>query len=115
MTKGVKICIVVTVIIFVTSLIVSLILYLKPESEYVTIVQDSEIIYKFDLASAENQEIRIESKDGGYNIVEIKDGQIRISDADCPDKTCVNTGFLSGSIPVVCLPHKLIIRYSNEN
>lgn len=115
MTKGVKICIAVIAVIFVASVIASLVLFRKPESEYVAIVQDNEIIYKFDLKSAENQEIRIDCEDGGYNIVEITDGQIRISEADCPDKTCVNTGFLSGSVPVVCLPHKLVIRYSNEN
>lgn len=115
MTKGVKICIAVIGIIFVASVIVSLIMFRKPESQYVAILQDNEIIYKFDLTSAENQEIKIESKEGGYNVVKIADGQIRISDADCPDKICVNTGFLLGSVPIVCLPHKLVIRYSYED
>lgn len=115
MTKYVKICIAVIAVIFAASVIASLVLFCKPESEYAVIVQDNEIIYKFDLKSAENQEIRIDCRDGGYNIVEIADGQIRISDADCPDKTCVNMGFLSGNVPVVCLPHKLVIRYTHEN
>ncbi len=115
MTKSIKICIVVIAVIFVGAVTVSFLLFRKSDSSYISIVQDNEIIYKFDLSVTENQTIRIEDKNGGYNIVEISDGQIRISDADCPDRTCVNTGFLSGDIPIVCLPHKLIIRYSYEN
>lgn len=115
MTKGIKICIAVITVIFVGAVTVSLLLFRKSDSSYISIVQDNEIIYKFDLSATENQTIRIEDKNGGYNIVEISDGRIRISDADCPDRTCVNTGFLSGDIPIVCLPHKLVIRYSYEN
>lgn len=115
MTKSIKICITVIAVIFVGALIASILLFKKSDSSYVSIVQDNEIVYKFDLSVAENQMIKIEDKDGGYNIVEISDGKIRISDADCPDRTCVNTGFLSGDIPIVCLPHKLVVRYSYEN
>lgn len=115
MTKGIKICIAVIAVIFVGAVTASLLLLRKSDSSYISIVQDNEIIYKFDLSVAENQTIRIEDKNGGYNIVEISDGRIRISDADCPDRTCANTGFLSGDVPIVCLPHKLVIRYSYEN
>ena len=91
MTKSVKICIAVIVIIFAVAIVFSLVILDKSGSKFVSIVQDSEVIYKFDLSTAENQSIRIEDKNGGYNIVEISDGKIRISDADCPDKICVNT------------------------
>ena len=48
--------------------------------------------------------------------VEIKDGKIRVSEAECPDKTCVRTGWLSSSaMPIVCLPNHLIIEFEDEN
>lgn len=90
-------------------------LFHNSDGNYIEIVQDNNVLYKIDLNAAENRTIRIEEKNGGYNIVEIADGQVRISEADCPDKTCVNTGFLSGDIPIVCLPHKLVIKYSDED
>ena len=55
--------------------------------------------YSFDLEDA-----------SGVNTVQVERGRIRISAADCPDQVCVNQGFISdGTVPIVCLPHKLII------
>ena len=39
------------------------------------------------------------------------DRAISVSDADCPDKICVKTAPVSDGIqPIVCMPHKLVIR-----
>ena len=55
-------------------------------------------------------ELRIDAEDGGYNTVRIERGKIAVTDADCPDKTCVGQGYLqSGGAPIVCLPHRLSI------
>ena len=41
----------------------------------------------------------------------VEPGRIRVESADCPDKVCVNQGYISdGTVPIACLPHKLIIR-----
>ena len=41
-------------------------------------------------------------------------GKIRVSEADCPDKTCVRMGWLnSAAMPVVCLPHHLVIGFAD--
>ena len=46
----------------------------------------------------------------GHNTIVIKDASIAVTDADCPDKVCVKTGFASQNGDVIaCLPHKLII------
>ena len=43
--------------------------------------------------------------------LEIKEGRIRFLSSDCPDQTCVRSGFISrpGEY-AVCLPHRLMIR-----
>ncbi|MBO6052395.1 MAG: NusG domain II-containing protein [Clostridia bacterium] len=47
----------------------------------------------------------------GENTVRVEPGRIRMISADCPDKICVNTGWISDSAaPIVCLPHRLVIR-----
>ncbi len=80
------------------------------------ILQDGELLYEIDLSSVtEEHSIRIECPDGGYNIVSVKPGMIRVSEADCPDKICVNRGWATGGVsPVVCMPHKLVIRFDGD-
>lgn len=47
---------------------------------------------------------------------EIKDKKIRFLHSDCPDKICVNTGFISkGGQAAVCLPNKTAIKITAEN
>lgn len=47
---------------------------------------------------------------------EIKDNKIRFLHSDCPDKICVNTGFISkGGQTAVCLPNKTAIKITAEN
>ncbi len=54
--------------------------------------------------------------EAGFNQITVQDGEIFVSDADCPDKVCVHTGAISGgAVPIVCLPHRLEIRVVNGN
>lgn len=57
----------------------------------------------------------VDCPDGGYNIVEVRPGGIRVLEADCPDRICVEQGWLTdSSAPIVCLPHRLVIRLAGE-
>lgn len=47
---------------------------------------------------------------GEYNLIEYKKGRIRIAEAGCPDRICVNQGFIdSPLLPITCLPNGLVI------
>ena len=48
--------------------------------------------------------------DLGRNVVYIKDGEVWIHEANCPDDTCVRDGRISepGEI-LVCLPHRVVV------
>ena len=47
----------------------------------------------------------------GWNRVQVSPGSIQVLDADCPHQDCVKQGAISdGLIPIVCLPHKLVIQ-----
>lgn len=113
MSKQVKFLMIAAGAIFVLGIIGSWFVLRPTESRMIEIVQDGTVLYTFDLTTAENQEIIITSAEGSTNTVTIEDGEICISHADCPDLTCVKTGVLySESLPIVCLPNKLIIRFS---
>lgn len=115
MNMAVKLLLTVVLALIVLSAAWVFFLLRPSDSDKAAVIRDNEVLYTFDLSRTENQTIRIEYPDGGYNIVEIKDGTICISDADCPDQTCVKTGVLKSSgIPVVCLPHHLVIKYINN-
>ena len=52
----------------------------------------------------------VEGADGGFNIIQVERGRIRVSHDDCPDQICVDQGWISdGTVPIVCLPHGLVI------
>ena len=47
---------------------------------------------------------------------EIKAHQIRMLEAECPDNTCVHMGWLDSTVPIVCLPNRLVIQFvENHN
>ncbi len=66
----------------------------------------------------ENREVPIKTGDNDeyINILVIKDGKASISEADCPDKICVETRAVSYvGETIVCLPHKIVIEITNQN
>ncbi len=50
----------------------------------------------------------------GYDLVEIADKQVRIVEADCPDKLCIKQGWISRAPQqIVCLPNRVVVRVTN--
>ena len=77
---------------------------------------DGEEIKTFDLSDkSQTYTYRYEEKDGDYNLIEVKDGRIRIKEADCGDQICVRRGWIDQSgETIVCLPHKLLIEIKSS-
>ena len=85
-----------------------------PAKSFVRVLSDGKTVYSGDLSLASDTVFDVEYQ-GHVNTVEIKDHRIRVLSADCPDKTCVNMGWLkSSAMPIVCLPHKLVIEFANS-
>ena len=59
----------------------------------------------------EDQTLRFDSDNGGYNIVVISGGTVRVSQASCPDQVCVRKGATDQTNdPIACLPNKLVVQ-----
>ena len=57
----------------------------------------------------------LKTGEGHYNTIAVDKGSISIIEADCPDQLCVHQGKISDGLkPIVCLPHKLVIRINGE-
>jgi hypothetical protein len=74
---------------------------------------DGEVVRELDLAR-NTAPLRFETE-RGFNVVEIRDGQVRVAEADCPDLLCVNTGWRRhvGQV-IVCLPHYFVVRITGD-
>jgi hypothetical protein len=48
---------------------------------------------------------------GGYNLVEVEGGRVRVIDADCRDRVCLGMGWAETSgDSIICLPHRVVVR-----
>lgn len=53
---------------------------------------------------------RVETEHGA-NVIEVKDGKVRVTEADCPDRYCVNhVAIETSDETIVCLPHRMVVR-----
>lgn len=83
----------------------------RSHGRQVEILQDGKILYTLDLAQAEDQTFTV-NYGGRTNEIEIRDHQIRVKAADCPDQICVHMDWLEDA-PIVCLPNRLSIQYAD--
>ncbi|MDO4632797.1 MAG: NusG domain II-containing protein [Eubacteriales bacterium] len=87
---------------------------LQEDGTYAIVQVNGEVAAKMPLSKDNSMVVGDGKKD--YNIVEVKDGKVRMNDADCPDKICVNTGWVSDSGSVIaCLPHGVIVIVANDD
>ena len=83
----------------------------RSHGRQVEILQDGKILYTLDLVQAEDQTFTV-TYGGRSNELEIRDHQIRVKAADCPDQICVHMDWLEAA-PIVCLPNRLSIQYAD--
>ncbi len=104
---------IVTAAVFLAAIAAVFFQAVHPAGKLIRIVSNGNPIETIDLSVSPDREIVIENE-YGKNIVSVEDHRIRVSEADCPDQTCVKSGFLSGARPIICLPHKLVIEVVGE-
>ena len=87
-------------------------LYFRPASRFAEVLYREHVIMSLDLSL--DREVNIPCPDGGHNLLKVEGGAVRVASADCPNKDCVKMGVLrSSSLPLVCLPHSLTVRFAN--
>ena len=62
----------------------------------------------------EDREITV-ALENGTNLLIIRDGQVWMEEADCPDRLCVRQGAVSRvGESIICLPHELVVTVEGE-
>ncbi len=78
------------------------------ESAVVVVTIDGEEVGHF--ALSEDCTHTFTLADGSYNTMVIKDGEVQVSEASCPDKICVlHRPIHYSEDSIICLPNELII------
>lgn len=77
----------------------------KTDAGRVTVKVDGKVTGSYSLDN--DQEIEINN---GSNILTIKDGKAKMTEADCPDKLCVHQRAISKyHESIICLPNKVVV------
>lgn len=109
-----RVFIIVIIVIFLVGIVGSVLVWTAPAKSHIRVVSNDTIIYTADLNTAQDTTFDVRFEDH-VNTIEIRDHQIRVISADCPDRTCVHMGWLkSASMPIVCLPHKLVVEFTDD-
>ena len=101
-------------VILAASAILLFFLYgpLSGSGNYVKVEIDGKTVQTLRLDNDTEQQI---STDYGTNTLVIKNGEASVTNADCPDRICVNhRGIRRSGESIICLPHKLVITIVND-
>ncbi|MBZ9688745.1 NusG domain II-containing protein [Clostridium estertheticum] len=118
MKKGDKVVGIVLLVIVVVALGAASIYKtsIKGSENIAVIKREGKVIKTIDLNKVvKPEEFTFKTANGHFNTISVKHNSISISDADCPHKECVKSGWISkpGEM-IVCLPFKLIININGQ-
>ena len=110
MNKAKIIAISLTIAIVGSAAICFMLLTKQNDGKFIEIKQDNKVIDTIDISKDRTFDVIYQDR---INTIEIKNNQVRIIYADCPDQTCKQMGYLK-QLPLTCLPNHLSISFVNE-
>ena len=103
----------VAVLILTASIVCSFVIVPDTAGSTVLVQVDGKTVGKLSLQ--ENQELNVRG-DRGKVVVEVRDGRVRVRDADCPNRICVRTGWRSHEgDAIICVPNNTVVRILGDN
>lgn len=85
---------------------------LRPtQAGFAQVYSDGKLLLTLDLRILRQETVETEF---GTNTVTVRDGKIAVTEASCPDGYCMQRGWCDGGAQIVCLPNRLVIRFTGE-
>ncbi|NLD48212.1 MAG: NusG domain II-containing protein [Clostridiaceae bacterium] len=118
MLKKGDLIIAVVILIFVLGSFIGVTIYKgsnSGERKIAVIKQGDRVIGRFNLDTiSKPQEIDVSSE--YKEVIIVERGRIRFKEADCPDRVCVKTGWLTSKGDMaVCLPNRVMVKIEGES
>lgn len=89
----------------------SLFLYAQPSSSCARVYSDGELIMTLDLSEDGQSTVMYGAE---WNVITVTDGKVSVTSASCASQDCVHRGAADHGAPIVCLPNRLVIEFSDE-
>lgn len=84
----------------------------KKQGNRVEVYVDNQLKHTYALETDGEYEI---GDNSNKNIIVVKDKQVYMKEADCPDRICVRQGKISNNKEtIICLPHKLVVKVVSD-
>lgn len=104
------ICVVVAAVICFTAYK----LYFNKSGKFVTVKVDGKVTASYPIDV--DKTVTINGVNGGKNVLKISGGTADMTEADCPDQTCVKKHSIRyEGEAIVCLPHKVVISIDHSS
>jgi len=110
LTRGDKIIIGMLLLVSLSGIGLNIFFMSTAGKETAEVYKDGKLIEAIPLQRGYHRELRL-GGDNRFNLLVADNGRIRIAEADCPDQTCVHTGWISiAPQQIVCLPYRVVIK-----
>lgn len=98
--------------VLVVCVLLSLWLLLPGEdAAFVQVISEGELLYTLPLNV--DTQIQVVSP-YGTNVVTVRNGKVAVTQADCPDGYCMDRGWCSSGVQIVCLPNRLVLSFTGR-
>ena len=81
-------------------------------AEYAEVYSDGKLIVRLDLSK--DTEYRVDFSDG-WNLITVRSGKISVTAASCTSQDCVRHPPADHGAPIVCLPNRLTIKFTDSS
>ncbi|MEE1312484.1 MAG: NusG domain II-containing protein [Lachnospiraceae bacterium] len=99
-------------ILLIAGIVYGVTLFTSSNGKRVVVTVDKETV--IDESLSKNQELLV-PQTNGENTILIKNGQVTMKEADCPDQICVHHKAITKSgETIVCLPHKVVVEIISD-
>ena len=78
------------------------------DAQRIEIISEGKVLYTLSLSVDQSVTVTTAL---GTNTVTIENGAVAVTEADCPDHYCMQRGWCRSGTDIVCLPHRLVIRF----
>ena len=86
--------------------------YLTGTGTTAEVYSDGVLVQTLDLSTPGEYTIRGEY---GSNVLRVTDGRVSVIEASCASQDCVHHAPANSGAPIVCLPNRLVVRFSSES
>ena len=97
------------VLLLVSAFFAVLLSRVGQDAQTVEVWSEGELLHTLPLAV--DTQIIVETTRGS-NTVTVRDGKVAVTAADCPDHYCMKRGFCDGGSGIVCLPNRLVLKFT---